>query len=233
MTTIGWDLRLGEFSLWDHYYYNLLLNSLESQGLLPEPVLDWTYLEKYKTLVINYPEKYPGNRDRTRLLRAVHLGLHLVCTGYYRNEDNVAMTLNRIIEPVGIHIRSDVVLDPEHCLHDDPYFVNTRSLHNPPPGIQELVFPCTCSLHPINRNVVPLVYAEFTARCDPPPMFSENPKKSPLLAATVPYGQGYVTVIGTCVFWDNYSIHYKDNLAWILAFLQSPQTTTPGQIEQR
>ena len=217
---IGWDLRFGEFTLWDHYYFSDLLALLHHEGFHVRAVTSRKRMDDLDVLVVNYPEIPIPPRDRRELYERVDAGLHLICAGYYQNEDHVAEILNELTEPLGVRLRDDVVLDPFHNLDEDPYMVVTRRLGGTG-SAQSLLWPCSCSLQTLADECRALVTAENGARRQTSGSNTETVQNGDIVLATeTARGRGRVTVLGTCVFWDNRSLYREDNALWTLELLR-------------
>jgi len=54
---IGWDTSHLEFTIADYYYFGKLSDLLLNSGFLVDEVKDFDTLNRYDTIVFNYPEK--------------------------------------------------------------------------------------------------------------------------------------------------------------------------------
>jgi len=86
MTTIrvGWSITHQEFTITDYYYFSILQKEAERAGIVIEEISDWSSLEKYDTLVFNYPEK-PFTEAEGRWIEKLvwERGKKVILLGYY------------------------------------------------------------------------------------------------------------------------------------------------------
>ncbi|MCS7313498.1 MAG: hypothetical protein NZ742_11410, partial [Acidobacteria bacterium] len=202
----AWSTSHGEFTLADHYYYSRLQDFLRTRGLQVDIVSDFHRLLEYNGIVLNYPE-VPFKVYEIQALRDhVQAGAVLIGLAYYQNEDGVADVLNALFGPVGLVLEADVVIDPRHYVARDPYLVVTRRVLRYSAGVRRVVFPCSCSIRLSDPAAQPIVVGEPTA--------TASSGNAPVLAAERPWGRGRWIAIGTCVFWDNFSLGRGDNRQW-------------------
>ena len=70
---------------------------------------------------------------------------------------------------------------------------------------------CSASVKMMRKECFPIVLGENTAKTT-----SGN---APIIGAGIKLGDGEFILLGTCVFWDNYSITKFDNLQFALNLL--------------
>jgi len=202
----AWSTSHGEFTLADHYYFSRLQAFLRAEGLQVDIVSDFSRLLEYDGIILNYPEVPFRTHEIRALQDRVSAGAVLIGLAYYQNEDGVADVLNALFRPVGLCLEADVVTDPRHNVARDPYLVVTRRVLRYSTGVRRLVLPCPCSIRLSDPAAQPVVVGESTAVAS-----SGN---VPVLAAERPWGRGRWIAVGTCVFWDNFSLGRADNRRW-------------------
>jgi hypothetical protein len=192
---IGWSTSHGEFIISDHYYFSKLLREVRERGAVVEEVGRFSDLSGYDVVVFNYPEKPFSAREAEEIARWAREGKRVIFAGYYKNEDGVADVINTALRNLNIRLRGDIVMDEKSNHDGDPLFVlATRSRWG-----RRVLMPCTASV----QGGSPVVTTEGG---------------SPL-AAVLEVGRGEVYVLGTCVFWDNYSIGLYDNMEFSTGIL--------------
>lgn len=202
----AWSTSHGEFTLADHYYFSRLQAFLRDRGLQVDIVPDFSRLLEYDGIILNYPE-VPFQAHEIQALRdRVEAGAVVIGLAYYQNEDGVADVLNALFRPVGLVLEADLVTDPRHHVARDPYLVVTRRVLRYSTGVRRVVFPCPCSIRLTDPAAQAIVVGESTAVAS-----SGN---VPVLAAERPWGRGRWIAVGTCVFWDNFSLDRADNRQW-------------------
>jgi hypothetical protein len=169
-------------------------------------VPDFSRLLTYDGIILNYPEIPFRNSEIQALHDRVEAGAVLIGLAYYQNEDGVADVLNDLFRPVGLVLEADVVTDPRHNLGRDPYQVVTRRVLRYATGVRRVVLPCPCSIRLVDPEAQPIVVGEPTA--------TASSGNAPVLAAERPWGRGRWIAVGTCVFWDNFSLFRADNRQW-------------------
>ncbi len=217
---IGWDLQYGEFTLWDHYYFSLLQKVLETRGWEARPVVKSSDVDDVDVLVLNYPEVPFETSFIQYLMARVKTGLRIIALAYYQNEDGVAEILNPLVEPIGFRFNADGIIDPDTCEDDDPYMLKTSRVYRYEAGVDTVVLPCCCSIEVLSPGVTPVVESFPTAKRL---MVSSESPASYVLAVEARYGDGRVIGIGTCVFWDNYSLNRADNRRFVANLLGPPE----------
>ena len=213
---IGWDLQYGEFTLWDHYYFSLLQKLLEEQGWETRPVVQSSDIDGVDVLVLNYPEMPLESSFIRHVMDRVKTGLRVIALAYYQNEDRVAGILNRLVEPLGFRFNPDGIIDPVTCEEEDPYLLKTSRVYRYGTGVGALVLPCSCSIEILSPGVAPVVESLSTSKCL---KGTSDRTTSYVLAAETRHGDGRVIGIGTCVFWDNYSLDRADNRRFVVNLL--------------
>ncbi len=202
----AWSTSHGEFTLADHYYFSRLQDFLRDRGLPVDIVPDFSRLLDYDGIILNYPE-VPFQAHEIQALRdRVEAGAVLIGLAYYQNEDGVADVLNALFRPVGLVLEADVVTDPRHNVARDPYLVVTRRVLRYATGVRRLVLACPCSIRLADPAAQAIVVGESTA--------TASSGNAPVLAAERPWGRGRWIAVGTCVFWDNFSLVRADNRRW-------------------
>ncbi len=203
---IGWNVSNQEFTIEDHYYFSILKSKIKYKILnsLDEG-------KECKVIVLNYPEKPFDEADIERIVTFVKEGKRIIALGYYMNEDNVASILNQISEPFGLKILPSAVRDEVNCLNSDPFLLTTSNIKLFSDGINKILMPCTAPIEIIGEKAEPIIISEGSSL---PP--------TQILGARSSYGKGEFILIGTCVFWDNFSIVHFDNLRFSLNLLSVP-----------
>jgi hypothetical protein len=190
-----WNTSHREFTVFDYYYFSDLEFLLKSKGLLIDNKSRLTDVVFYPGdyLIINYPEIPFDDDEIEAVSRMVEQGGTLIVTSYYQNEDDVAAICSNLLEFVGIKFNSDGVTTFEEGL-----------LTTAEPGkelgevpFKKVYFPCTCSLELPEDSTVILQIGDIP------------------VAAAKSIGKGRIFAFGTAVFWDNFSIHREDNMAFI------------------
>ncbi len=192
---IGWSASHGEFIISDHYYFSKLLWEVGYRGAVVEEVSGFNDLSGYDVLVFNYPERPFSAREADDIARWAREGKRIIFAGYYKNEDGVADVINTALRGLDIRLRGDVVMDEENNHGGDPLFV----LANLSRWGRRVLMPCAASV----EGGTPVVSTQGGIP----------------LASVLKVGRGEVYVLGTCVFWDNYSIELYDNMAFSMGIL--------------
>jgi len=203
---IAWDLSHLEFSIEDEYYFSQLMRVIQSAGL---ELIVSENLEKTlqaDVAVFNYPEKSFSGREISLISDFIEKGGKAIFLAYYKNEDHVAEHINEVSTNFGIEFQYNDVRDHKNNA-GEPFLILTSRIHFPGLKIGRIVLPCTCTLK-LSHNAEPLVETEITAS-----------KKAPVFGYAK-HGKGVIVCGGTCVFWDNYSLHKYDNARFALALLK-------------
>lgn len=190
-----WNTSHREFTVFDYYYFSDLEFLLKNKGLLIEnksPLTDFKFYPG-DYLIINYPE-IPFDEDEVEAVsKMVEQGGVLITTSYYQNEDDVAEICNGLLKFAGIKFNSDGVSTRNEGLLTvaEP----GKELVGVP--FKKVYFPCTCSLLLPEDSTVILQIEGVP------------------VAGAKSFGKGKIFALGTAVFWDNFSIHREDNMAFI------------------
>lgn len=199
---ILWNASHYEFTIYDDYYFSHLLSYLSSKFDIYEgkSPLDLDYLKSFDIVVFNYPEKVFTTKEVRKVLRYVQSGGKVIIAAYYNDEDGVASVCNKLTSNFGIHFNIDGIKNSEGSylvsaetvrLHLDS---NEAELKLPE---LNLYFPCTCSLF-LSEKAFPILSSE-----------------GHYCAAASIKGEGCLIALGTCVFWDNFSILREDNKKFV------------------
>lgn len=205
MVKVAWDISKQGFTIEDHYYFSKLKRILQENNIKVYEVKRFKELVKYDVIVFNYPEKRFNKEERQIIEKALFLGRRVILCGYYNNEDNVADTINSLTKYFGIKLNKDKITDNVNNYDNDPFLIKTSRV-----SINEincLVFPCPASV----SGGEPLVFSESTAK--------SNRNHEPILCSKVKYMNGEIIIVGTCSFWDNFSIELFDNKKFALYLL--------------
>ncbi len=207
MRKLLWDVRHREFSLSDHYYFSKLATYLKEWGINfeeREEQLAFKFLSAFDILVLCYPEEPFSPREKADIKRFMEAGGRVIVTAYYRCSDRVAGICNTLTEEWGIKFRDDEVIDPLHCMDNDPLLITTSKFSPGLKGVSQIFFPCSASLE-IGEEVEVLILGEESA-------LSDIAGSNIILGASRSIGKGELIALGTSVFWDNFAIEKLDNL---------------------
>ncbi|AKG92465.1 hypothetical protein GAH_00178 [Geoglobus ahangari] len=190
---VGWSSSHGEFLIDDYYYFSKLKKIAEDEGIVAECVDSFYRLENYDVIVFNYPEVQFKLRELSRMRGWLRRRKTVVFASYYNNLDRVSEVINRALKRLNSEIRleMDMVVDEENNLGDPRFPVAEWN------G-RKVVMPCSSSV----SGGVPVVKSEKA-----------------VFASYQELWSGKVIVLGTCVFWDNYSIDLLSNRELALAIL--------------
>ena len=190
---VGWSSSHGEFLIDDYYYFSRFRRIAEEEGIRVECVDSFYRLENYDVIVFNYPEVQFRLRELARMRGWLRKGKKIVFASYYNNLDRVSEVINRALSRINCEIRlgMDTVVDEENNTGDPRFPVAEWN------G-RKVVMPCSSSVNG----------GEPVVRSD----------KAVFAAAQDVY-RGRVLVLGTCVFWDNYSIDLLSNRELALSIL--------------
>ncbi len=211
MSKIAWDISHKEFTIEDHYYFSILKKKLSKIGAIVSEITNFKETTKFDILVLNYPEKSFTLDDVKLVKRFMEQGGRVIALGYYNNEDSIADTINSLAEHFGLKLMDDEVTDNVNNINDDKYFVVTSKVKAFNKNVKKILMPCTASVKILSNKGFPIVIGEKTAKTS-----SGN---DPIIGARVKIGKGEFILLGTCVFWDNYSITKFDNLQFSLNLL--------------
>mgnify|MGYP000229835285 CR=1 FL=1 len=211
MSKVAWDISHQEFTIEDHYYFSILKRKLSEVGAIISEVTNFKEITKFDVLVLNYPEKSFALDDVKLVRHFIEKGGRVIALGYYNNEDSVADTINSLAERFGLKLMSDEITDDVNNINNDKYFVVTSKVRAFNKNVKRVLMPCTASVKILSDKGYPIVIGENTAKAS-----SGN---NPIIGAEVKIGKGEFILLGTCVFWDNYSITKCDNLQFSLNLL--------------
>lgn len=209
MRRIGWDISHQEFTIEDYYYFSVLKEAIIRHGGIVKEVAELNAIKNFDVLVINYPEKSFTRTEVDIIEKFMLQGGRVIVLGYYQNEDNVADFINSLTTRFGLEINHDTIIDEENN-SGDKYFIVTQRILRYNNNVGKVLMPCTASIKP-SKNAHTIIIGEKTART------TSNNK--PIIAAETKIGKGELILIGTCVFWDNFSIKKYDNLKFALNIL--------------
>lgn len=200
--SVGWDASHGEFLIEDYYYFSKLKKLAEVEGIRIYQENDFKYLGNHDVIVFNYPEKRFKSSEIKKIDKWLRSGKKIIFATYYNNMDSTAENVNGVLEKLEIPIRinNDVVLDMENNAGDMMFPICKYKNYN-------VVMPCTSSLT-VNGN-----------RLIKSKGFNLYGLKNPVVGASFK-DVGEIIVLGTCVFWDNYSIDLLDNKILALDLLK-------------
>ena len=205
MVKVAWDVSKQGFTIEDHYYFSKLKRLLKENNIKVEEVKRFKDLVKYDVIVFNYPERRFSKEDREVIDKALFLGRRVILCGYYNNEDKVADVINSLTKYFGIKLNKDKIFDKVNNYANDPYLIRTRNVRIN--DIHDIILPCPASV----SGGEPLVLCEKTAK--------SNRNYEPIVSARLKYKNGELILVGTCSFWDNFSIDLFDNKKFALYLL--------------
>jgi hypothetical protein len=199
---VGWDATHGEFLIDDHYYFSKLRSIAESEGIQIETVGSFSRLEKYDIIVFNYPEIRFKIREISRIRGWLRKGKTVVFASYYNNLDNVTFIINSVLKRLDseLRINSDVIVD-EKFNWNDPMLPLAQWRG------EQVLMPCSSSVSGGEAVIV----GNDTSR-------STRGFKA-IFASCEHVNGGEIVAMGTCVFWDNYSIDEFSNRDLAMAVL--------------
>ncbi len=202
--SVGWDASHGEFLIEDYYYFSKLKRLAKDEGIEIYQEDDFKKLGEHDVIVFNYPEERFRSWEIRKINSWLKKGKRIVFATYYGNMDSTAENINRVLTKLEIPIRinNDVVIDLENNAGDMMFPICKYKNYR-------VVMPCASSLT-TNNNA--LIISE-TGLTHP------NGAKSPVVGARYK-DKGEVIVLGTCVFWDNYSLELLDNRILALDILR-------------
>ncbi|MCD6363485.1 MAG: hypothetical protein J7M13_05770 [Synergistetes bacterium] len=203
---IGWSVSHQEFTIEDHYYFSILKSKVNYK-LLNSIEEGWDC----DVMVFNYPEKPFSSKEIESVVSFVESGKRVIALGYYMDEDGVASLLNELAEPFGIKMLPSSVKDEKNCLNGDPLLITTTKIDRFSQNVSKIVLPCCAPIKTADKDAIVFIYSEKTST---PP--------SQALGAYRKHGKGEFILLGTCVFWDNFSIVHFDNLRFSLNLLKIP-----------
>ncbi|WP_018963076.1 hypothetical protein [Coprothermobacter platensis] len=181
---VGWDISHLEFTVTDYYYFGKLNMFLQRNGFVVEEVGDFNQLSSFDTIVFNYPEVAFNDIEIGNIRQWAEAGKNIIFAGYYKNEDGVGSNINKVTQHFGLRMKLE---EPQDPTSEDPYFLNVKSRS----GL-EGVFPCSDI---VEGGEALLTSAVGTTACK------------------IDVGKGKIVLLGSCVFWDSFSLPLKQNSA--------------------
>ncbi len=201
--SVGWDASHGEFLIEDYYYFSKLKRIARDRGIEIYQEEDFRSLGDHDVIVFNYPEERFRSWEIRKIWSWFRRGKRIIFATYYGNMDSTAENINRVLSKLEIPIRinSDVVIDLENNVGDMMFPICRYRGYN-------VVMPCATSLTSEDNAII------VSSGISHP-----TGLKNPTVGA-VYRERGEIFVIGTCVFWDNYSIELMDNINLALDLLR-------------
>ncbi len=212
MRRIGWSITHQEFTITDHYYFSRWEQEIRRRGHVVDEVDEWERLANYDVLVFNYPEIPFSPAEVGDVNNWLEQGKEVIILGYYKNEDAIADRVNSLTEFFGLRLMKDEVYDLTYNLEGDKLLLLTTRVHVGDHRIQQIFMPCTASVQWEGM-------AQVLAESEPTSWSSELGAGPHPIAVRKQVGAGHLTVVGTCVFWDNFAIRHVHNLAFSCALL--------------
>ncbi len=196
--TVGWDVSHMEFTIEDHYYFSRLKSILNESGVLVSEVSDFRDLADFDTLVFNYPER-PFSLQEVRFVRdRVEEGKRVIVTGYYNNEDRISDTVNTLSSFFGVELNRDEVRDERYNDDGDELLPVTGRLMCFNESVSSVLLPCCASVTLLKEDVKPFI-------------LKNTEDDNTVMGTVTRLGSGEFVLLGTCVFWDNFSISKYNN----------------------
>jgi hypothetical protein len=213
MTKVAWDYTHQEFTITDYYYFSILQKVCKENDIKVDEVTKWENLKDYDVIVFNYPEIHFNEKEVEDVKKFVEEGKRVIILGYYKNEDHIADTVNTLATHFGLRMNPDEVTDEVNNLDGDKYFVVTSKVYKYNEGVKKLLLACTPSISLEGENTEVIIEGEETAK--------SNMGYKPILGAVYKHPSGgEFMVIGTTVFWDNYSINHFNNKEFAINILK-------------
>ena len=208
---IAWDISHLEFTIEDHYYFSILKSRIKQAGMVVKEVGYFKDIIDYDVVVLNYPEK-PFTRGEVALVKKyLEEGNRVIVGGYYNNEDRIADNINSLSSHFGLFLRNDKVRDKLSNENGDDLLVVTSRVFSYKGSVNKVLFPCPASIIIRADLVRPILLLEN----------SMSPRRETVIGAEAQVGRGKFMLLGTCVFWDNYSIMKYSNLRFSLNLLMT------------
>jgi len=210
---VAWSSSHAEFLISDSYYFSTLEQESRKRGIEIAEVADFDELFRYPVIVFNYSEKPFDEPEIKAIERAVEDGKRIIFTAHFNNKDNVAEICNAVAERFGMRLKMDEVVDENNFDEGDCRMVITSRVEAYAQGVNQVVFPYSAPIEALHPDVRVVVRGEESA-------LTGSRERAPIMAAErkMPSG-GSLVVCGSCLFWDNYSIMRKDNLAFSINLL--------------
>lgn len=207
---IGWDVSHLEFTIDDHYYYSVLKSKIIELGASVTTLKSLEYLKGIDVLVLNYPEKLFTKREVTKVMNFIEEGNRVVACGYYNNEDGIADCINSISNNFGLVLKKDCVRDKSNNYKGDELLLVTSRVLSHDYGVAKILLPCCSSIKLRGKSNSVIAMSQGS---------KSLPVTEKVIAAQSKFGRGEFILIGTCVFWDNYSISRYSNLSFSINLL--------------
>jgi hypothetical protein len=200
---IGWDISHLEFTIDDHYYYSVLKSRIIESGASVTTLKSFEYLYGFDVLVLNYPEKSFTKREVTQVMNFIEKGNRVVMCGYYNNEDGIADCINSISIHFGLTLKKDCVRDKLNNHKGDELLLVTSRVLSHEYKVKKILLPCCSSIKIRGKSSSVVAMSQGSTSLS---------RTEEIIAAQSSLGRGEFILIGTCVFWDNYSISKYSNL---------------------
>jgi len=207
---IGWDISHLEFTIDDHYYYSILKSKIIESGASVSTLKSWERLNGFDVLVLNYPEKSFTKREVKEIVNFIEKGNRVVICGYYNNEDAIADCVNSISIHFGLTLRKDCVRDKMNNYRGDELLLVTSKVLSYDYKVKKILLPCCSSIRIRGKSNSIVAISQGSASLS---------RSGEIVAAQSNLGRGEFILMGTCVFWDNYSISKYSNLRFSMNLL--------------
>jgi len=207
---IGWDITHMEFTIEDHYYFSELKSAVNKRGATVKEIRSFGEISYCDVVVINYPEKPFSKAEARKVEQSLVGGVKVIVCGYYSNEDGVADNVNTLASRFGLKLNGDKVKDSNNNLEGDELLVVTSRIAKYNRSVNKVLFPCAASVTDLFGNSLPFVSREKA---------SSRSRKETVIGAEVGVKGGRFILLGTCVFWDNFSIKRYTNRNFSLNLL--------------
>lgn len=196
MTVVGWDVSHGEFTVEDPYYYGKLRRLIEERGRL---IVAYRLeeLREADVIVLNYPEKHFSDQEAEFIYRLASAGKRIIALGYCNDEDGANGVISKLLRKAGIALNPDLVEGEG----EEPYMLEVTDIYAFNEGVSKVVLPCTASmrLYGVARPMARYRHS--------------------IVGAMSNFFSGTFVALGTCAFWDNFSIGLADNERFALNLL--------------
>jgi len=160
--------------------------------------------------VLNYPEKSFTKREVKEIVNFIEKGNRVVICGYYNNEDAIADCVNSISIHFGLTLRKDCVRDKMNNYRGDELLLVTSKVLSYDYKVKKILLPCCSSIRIRGKSNSIVAISQGSASLS---------RSGEIVAAQSNLGRGEFILMGTCVFWDNYSISKYSNLRFSMNLL--------------